>query len=100
MPLNFTSQRDIVQFVPMNLYRDSDMNRLSAEVLSEIPAQLLSFMKLRNVRPMMKRKISPVRTLVIALLILNFHGKKHVVEEGRAIIIDEGRVQSRRGIQN
>ncbi|SPQ94417.1 unnamed protein product (mitochondrion) [Plasmodiophora brassicae] len=50
-------ERDIVQFVPMKMFRDSDTGRLSAEVLSEIPAQVLSFMKKKNVQPMQRRKM-------------------------------------------
>jgi hypothetical protein len=44
------AQRDIVQFVPYLKYRD-DAHRLAAEVLRELPGQVLEFMQLNNIAP-------------------------------------------------
>ncbi len=48
--------RDIVQFVPMNAYRN--LNKLSQETLMEIPAQFLSYTKAHNVKPGQKQKVA------------------------------------------
>jgi vacuolar-type H+-ATPase subunit F/Vma7 len=43
-------ERDIVQFVPFNEYKD-DPVALTREVLAEIPREILNFFKLRNIKP-------------------------------------------------
>jgi len=43
--------RDTVQFVPFNKFKGVGPAHLAAEVLQEIPAQLLGYMKARGIRP-------------------------------------------------
>nr|XP_009486377.1 PREDICTED: copine-9-like [Pelecanus crispus] len=51
------AERDIVQFVPFRDYVDDSGNqvlsmaRLAKDVLAEIPEQLLSYMKTREIKP-------------------------------------------------
>ncbi|XP_009700071.1 PREDICTED: copine-9-like [Cariama cristata] len=51
------AERDIVQFVPFRDYVDDSGNqvlsmaRLAKDVLAEIPEQLLSYMKTRDIKP-------------------------------------------------
>lgn len=49
-PLHSLVERDIVQFVPFRNYR-STPEVLASKVLEEIPAQLLGFMKSRDIKP-------------------------------------------------
>jgi hypothetical protein len=42
--------RDIVQFVPFSNYKN-DMEKLSMEVLAEIPRQVLEFYTIKNLKP-------------------------------------------------
>ena len=44
-------QRDIVQFVPFRQFRGHP-ERLARETLAEVPGQLLSYMRLHEVRPL------------------------------------------------
>lgn len=43
--------RDIVQFVPFNRFRNASTERLAEEVLQELPAQFLSYMKAKQIAP-------------------------------------------------
>lgn len=43
--------RDIVQFVPMNKFKGKHHSRLAAEVLAEVPEQLVAWMKSHNIKP-------------------------------------------------
>ena len=58
-------KRDIVQFVPMNKYKNN-MSLLSSEVLKEIPTQFLSYTRYHNIKPA-KRKIPKVENIVFAM---------------------------------
>lgn len=49
-PLHALVERDIVQFVPFRSYRGTP-EVLASKVLEEIPAQLLGFMKSRDIKP-------------------------------------------------
>ncbi|GAB0495822.1 hypothetical protein MMPV_007129 [Pyropia vietnamensis] len=49
-PLHALVERDIVQFVPFRSYRATP-EVLASKVLEEIPAQLLGFMKSRDIKP-------------------------------------------------
>jgi hypothetical protein len=42
--------RDIVQFVPFNAM-NGDGNRLASELLAEVPAQVVSYFKLKKIAP-------------------------------------------------
>eukprot|EP00474_Spongospora_subterranea_P003146 CRZ03604.1 hypothetical protein [Spongospora subterranea] len=57
------AKRDIVQFVEMKSIRRSATGRLAAEVLAEVPDQVVSFMKLKGItpkqRPPIKKTIEP-----------------------------------------
>ena len=48
-------KRDIVQFVPFRNFAKRHISELAAETLAEIPAQITGFMKLHQVRPMIRR---------------------------------------------
>ncbi|KAF0978020.1 hypothetical protein FDP41_002975 [Naegleria fowleri] len=45
------ASRDIVQFVPFNQFRNQPYTYLAKEVLAEIPQQVTSFMKMKNIVP-------------------------------------------------
>ncbi|OSX73720.1 hypothetical protein BU14_0330s0010 [Porphyra umbilicalis] len=49
-PLHALVERDIVQFVPFRSFRNTP-EVLASKVLEEIPAQLLGFMKSRDIKP-------------------------------------------------
>merc|ERR1712130_974931 len=53
------AKRDIVQFVPMNKYKN--LNDLSKQTLLEIPRQFLSYTKAHNIAPGKKQKAVPVQ---------------------------------------
>jgi len=44
-------QRDIVQFVPYNEFKNSHMSVIARETLEEVPDQVTSFMSMHNIKP-------------------------------------------------
>jgi len=46
-----TMERDIVQFVPVNQFKNVHYSRLAKEVLAEVPSQFLSYMKSKGILP-------------------------------------------------
>eukprot|EP01102_Stenamoeba_stenopodia_P004241 TRINITY_DN1453_c0_g1_i4.p1 TRINITY_DN1453_c0_g1~~TRINITY_DN1453_c0_g1_i4.p1 ORF type:complete len:657 (-),score=143.34 TRINITY_DN1453_c0_g1_i4:64-2034(-) len=46
-----TALRDIVQFVPLRNFKDQHYSRLAAEVLAEVPQQVVEFFKIKNIKP-------------------------------------------------
>eukprot|EP01102_Stenamoeba_stenopodia_P008929 TRINITY_DN260_c0_g5_i2.p1 TRINITY_DN260_c0_g5~~TRINITY_DN260_c0_g5_i2.p1 ORF type:complete len:238 (+),score=33.09 TRINITY_DN260_c0_g5_i2:313-1026(+) len=54
-----TARRDIVQFVPFKDFKNLHPSRLAAELLEEIPRQMLSYMQLRNIKPNPQRPLMP-----------------------------------------
>jgi vacuolar-type H+-ATPase subunit F/Vma7 len=53
--------RDIVQFVPFRKFLNQHISRLAAEVLAEVPGQMLSFCKQFNIKPMVPRKPEEIK---------------------------------------
>ncbi|KAL6066275.1 Copine-2 [Balamuthia mandrillaris] len=51
---NKTAQRDIVQFVPFLKFVNRHYSELAAEVLAEIPSQLVQYMEANNIQPQPK----------------------------------------------
>merc|ERR1712218_554733 len=49
------AKRDIVQFVPMNVYKN--LNELSKQTLMEIPQQFLSYTRAHGIGPGQKKKV-------------------------------------------
>ncbi len=45
------AKRDIVQFVPFRDFKNKTVQAFSTELLAEIPHQLLSFMKMKGLKP-------------------------------------------------
>jgi len=56
--------RDMVQFVPLNKFKNEHISKLAAETLAEVPNQLLSFMKLHKIAPLPPRPVAPVMMMV------------------------------------
>ena len=52
------AQRDIVQFVPFNKFRNSPIHALARETLEEIPREVVDYFKARNVPPSVNRDAS------------------------------------------
>lgn len=44
-------ERDIVQFVPFNKFKNAHPSRLASEVLAEVPQQFLSYMAKKGIKP-------------------------------------------------
>eukprot|EP00486_Rosalina_sp_Unknown_P001712 CAMPEP_0201567664 /NCGR_PEP_ID=MMETSP0190_2-20130828/8256_1 /ASSEMBLY_ACC=CAM_ASM_000263 /TAXON_ID=37353 /ORGANISM="Rosalina sp." /LENGTH=148 /DNA_ID=CAMNT_0047987915 /DNA_START=1705 /DNA_END=2151 /DNA_ORIENTATION=- len=44
-------QRDIVQFVPFNEFKDKHISTVARETLEEVPGQVTSFMAMHNIHP-------------------------------------------------
>ena len=44
-------ERDIVQFVPFNEFKNSHMSAIAKETLEEVPGQVTSFMSMHNISP-------------------------------------------------
>ena len=44
-------QRDIVQFVPFNEFKDQHISVIAKETLEEVPGQVQSFMSMHNITP-------------------------------------------------
>ena len=44
-------QRDIVQFVPFNDFKNQHISAIARETLEEVPGQVTSFMSMRNIYP-------------------------------------------------
>jgi hypothetical protein len=59
------AERDIVQFVPYRKYA-TNVDKLAAEVLYEIPKQLVGYYQSRNIKPMAPVPMPPFRTEDIA----------------------------------
>jgi len=45
------TQRDIVQFVSLNDFKQANISLLAEEVLREVPDQIVSYMKMKGIRP-------------------------------------------------
>eukprot|EP01083_Nonionella_stella_P083738 231606_1 len=56
-----SAKRDVVQFVPMNKYKD-DLNGLSKETLREIPNQFLSYVQHHKIKP--GQRIPPQKQVI------------------------------------
>jgi hypothetical protein len=61
------ASRDIVQFVPFRDFKDKSHESFSSELLAEIPYQLTSFMKSRNIKPRPRVQMAqPVVPIAVA----------------------------------
>ena len=58
------AQRDIVQFVPFRDYRGKTPEAFSSELLAEIPYQLTSFMKSRNIKPRPRQTVVQAQPVI------------------------------------
>ena len=58
------AQRDIVQFVPFRDYRGKTPEAFSSELLAEIPYQLTSFMKSRNIQPRPRQTVVQAQPVI------------------------------------
>lgn len=75
-------QRDIVQFVSMRKFRESETSRLATEVLAEVPHQVVSFMKSKNIKPGKRAKLG--RTPSVLALSLASGSETHNASTGGA----------------
>ena len=53
------AKRDIVQFVPFKKFKNSSLDALAAEVLQEVPGQLLEYMSKKRIKPNQRLVVDP-----------------------------------------
>eukprot|EP00486_Rosalina_sp_Unknown_P000161 CAMPEP_0201566124 /NCGR_PEP_ID=MMETSP0190_2-20130828/5678_1 /ASSEMBLY_ACC=CAM_ASM_000263 /TAXON_ID=37353 /ORGANISM="Rosalina sp." /LENGTH=132 /DNA_ID=CAMNT_0047984403 /DNA_START=123 /DNA_END=518 /DNA_ORIENTATION=+ len=73
-------QRDIVQFVPYNQYKDGDIGRLAKAVLEEVPAQITGYMTMKKLHPL--RQVSKTELKQTASIISMYDGPSNIVRAG------------------